>query len=236
MSLFKSSWVTHQPFRDFITTGVWLLATLLQLVRHPCYGLLVIPCPCSKNNRLIKVHAQKRWNISKNTASVCISCAEKPCISSMCRTVKAKSGWSQNVNRKYNTCYEFSGWQRDGETKIAGQRRIVYMLAICHPRGCATRARSNQVILLMDKTPGRVFFCHLNGMILPFCLACITLFAGLCPSPAICLPNGAKKNRPKFFRPAPHPGLCTRSSGWRHSSSGACRGGVIFYENLVTEF
>ena len=212
MSLFKSSWVTHRPFRDFITTGVcgslppfsswWgTLATVsLLFAVHAVKTTDSSKCMPKKDETYPKTRHQYALVAPKNS-----------CISSMCKTVKAKSGWSQNVNWKYNTCYEYSGWQRDGETKIAGQRGIVYMLAICHPCDRATGARSNQVILLMDKTPGRVFFCTLNGlngMILPFCLACITLFAGLLS--------------------APHPGLCTRSSGWWHSSSGAWRGGVEF--------
>ena len=39
------------------------------------------------------------------------------------------------------------------------------------------------------------------------------------------VPSPAKK--PAIFPSAPHPGLCTRSSGWRHSSSGAV--GVVSY-------
>ncbi len=55
-----------------------------------------------------------------------------------------------------------------------GHRGIVYMLAICHPRGCATGARSNQVLLLMAWKG----LCRCNGMILQF-FACINLFARL---------------------------------------------------------
>ena len=98
------------------------------------------------------------------------------------KTVKAKSGWSQNVNWKHNTCYCMS-FQDDKEMAkqrlqaTDGHRGIVYMLAICHPRGCATGARSKQVLLLMAWKS----LCRCNGMILQF-FACINLFARLCGS------------------------------------------------------
>ena len=55
-----------------------------------------------------------------------------------------------------------------------GHRGIVYMLAICHRRGCATGDRSKQVLLLMAWKG----LCRCNGMILQF-FACINLFARL---------------------------------------------------------
>ena len=98
-----------------IATGVWPLATLLQLVRQEesCETLatvsLLFPVDAEKTTDSLKCMPKKDETYPKTRHQYASVAPKNHGSVQRGKTVKAKSGWSQNVNWKHNTCYEFSG-------------------------------------------------------------------------------------------------------------------------------